>query len=459
MIAVAGQPLIPLGLPHRGGVAAHIAHENTLEAREVAVHSLAHLDDTMAVGQVLGCPVHDGIGIGAVLLGAEVLVEHDCRTQRGSLVVGRRPGVAHGTLHRVAAVIHLSVEHTLRIDIVEQASLAGIYPCCLLEILLLVQGDTQIAGTHSRRAIDTGVGASVALLPYECSVVILRCTTVHAVEVGLGSCQIFGHAGEQIGSHACDAHPGNIVVELIIPAAGNPVACLAGEEVGVEHLKHGGILLVARCLERIKHHLKHLCIAPPAAVAYHITCAGLVVIVSLPLLHHIIAHFGSELILARSTFLHRPGILRRFCLVHCHQREGVAVGCIPLGGECITARGTGIDVVLVGASLHGYKLPAATGSCGCTVLHRHCGTGCHTACARQELACVGIGEHIGVGAGTLQHPSLRVGLRIGPHLGLRTGIEGRILRHDGECTATYTQRLPILQGIGFQRREERRSRQ
>ena len=364
MIAVASQPLIPLGLPHRGGVAAHIAHENALEAREVAVHSLAHLDDTMAVGQVLGCPVHDGIGIGAVLLGAEVLVEHDCRTQRGSLVVGRRPGVAHSTLHRVAAVIHLSVEHTLRIDIVEQASLAGIYPCCLLEILLLAQGDTQIAGTHSRRAIDAGVGASVALLPYECSVVILGCTTVHAVEVGLGSCQVFGHAGEQIGSHACDAHPGNIVVELIIPSAGNPVACLAGEEVGVEHLKHGGILLVARCLERIKHHLKHLCIAPPAAVAYHITCAGLVVIVSLPLLHHIIAHFGSERILARSTFLHRPGILRRFCLVHCHQREGVAVGSIPLGGECITACGTGIDIILVGASLHGYKLPAATGSCG-----------------------------------------------------------------------------------------------
>ena len=110
-----------------------------IEARKVAIDRLTNLDDAIAIGQIFGSPVHDGIGISTILLLAKMFVEHHCGSQTGTLIVRRGPGIAHGSLLRVAAVIDLTIEDSLGIDVIEQTTLTGIDGGCLLEIVFFVK--------------------------------------------------------------------------------------------------------------------------------------------------------------------------------------------------------------------------------------------------------------------------------------------------------------------------------
>ena len=74
MEGILGQPFIPLRMAEGGCIATDIAHENTLEARKVAIDRLTNLDDAIAIGQIFGSPVHDGIGISTILLLAKMFV-------------------------------------------------------------------------------------------------------------------------------------------------------------------------------------------------------------------------------------------------------------------------------------------------------------------------------------------------------------------------------------------------
>ena len=101
VVGIPGQPRVVLGVVQVGSIAAHVAHEYALEARQVARNGLAHLHDVVVVGQVVGRPLHDGIGIVAVLRLAIVVPQHDGGTQASALVVGRRPCVRHLSLLHV----------------------------------------------------------------------------------------------------------------------------------------------------------------------------------------------------------------------------------------------------------------------------------------------------------------------------------------------------------------------
>ena len=430
MEGILGQPFIPLRMAEGGCIATDIAHEDTLEARQVAIDRLTNLDDAIAIGQIFGSPVHDGIGISTILLLAKMFVEHHCGSQTGTLIVRRGPGIAHGSLLRVAAVIDLTIEDSLGIDVIEQTTLTGIDGGCLLEIVFPVQGNAQITGTDGSGTIDTGGGTSVALLPHQCTVGILSSTGIHAIEIALGCGQILGDARQQIGTHTGYAHPGDIIIVLIVSRSTDPVARLTSYEVDIEILKHGGILTVTCGLKGIENHLEHLGITPPATVSYHITCAGLVVIMCFPLLHHVVANLLGERGALRFTLRHLPYELRGIGSGNRHQTERTAVGRHGVGGECIPPGGTGIDDVFILTTLHGHYLPTATRGC-CGTLQdgdrstsRYGGSGC------QNHTCIGIGDIKGGGTGCLQNPPLGTGLRIGPHLCQSSCAQRGVLGHD-----------------------------
>ena len=71
----------------------HMAHEYAFEARQVAILDLTGIDDSVAVAKVAFGPLDDLYGILLILLVAIILIQHTCRAEHRTLVVGRSPFV------------------------------------------------------------------------------------------------------------------------------------------------------------------------------------------------------------------------------------------------------------------------------------------------------------------------------------------------------------------------------
>ena len=139
------------------------------------------------------------------------------------------------------------------------------------------------------------------MLPLQEVVPVAISSSEHSVEVRFGRSPVLRDACQQIGSHASDAHPGDIVVVFVVaaPAFLIPRASVACNEVRIEVFEHSGILLVTSRFECVENYLEHLCIAPPAAVAYNPSGACFLVAARFPFCHHIVA------LVLRELFRHR----------------------------------------------------------------------------------------------------------------------------------------------------------
>ena len=199
------------------------------------------------------------------------------------------------------------------------------------------------------------------MLPLKQVISITVCSCKHAVEICLCRCFVLRQACQQICSDAGDTHPCDIVIVFVIAVDAFliPFAFVASDEVRIEVVEHCCILLVACCLKGIEHNLEHLCVAPPAAVAYDPACAGFLVATCFPLLHHIVA-----LVFCEGFFhgLHNfdgpsdaSGVVI-LCGVYDFQLCGDSIA---LAGKCVSLCCALEDLELIGSAFDGNEVPRA----------------------------------------------------------------------------------------------------
>ena len=102
------------------------------------------------------------------------------------------------------------------------------------------------------------------------------CTVVHARIVVLCKIEIFLRAEVFVSSGTRQHHPGDIVVEFVV----GPVATVAAAEVYDKFVENLFIFKITCSGESIKDDFEHLCVAPPAATAEHMTRRCLMVVLT-----------------------------------------------------------------------------------------------------------------------------------------------------------------------------------
>ena len=125
---------------------------------------------------------------------------------------------------------------------------------------------------------------------------------IHQVKVCLCRTKVLLPTCEQVSPCAGNAHPGNIIVVVVLP----PVGTIAVTEVAEQLVKHGGIAGVSCRFKGIHHNLHHFCIFPPSAFSDDVTHLGRVVILTLPAVHHFIAYGRREACGDGSILRHAP---------------------------------------------------------------------------------------------------------------------------------------------------------
>ena len=233
-----------------------------------------------------------------------------------------------------------------------------------MEVRGVCLGDGEIACTDSCRSVDAGVGAlSAIVLPLQEVVPIAVGSLEHAVEVPLGGSPILCLSCKEISSDAGDTHPSYIVVVFVVAAHALliPGIFVSGNEVRVEVIEHGGILLVACRFEGIEDNLEHFGIAPPSAISDDPSRACLLVGAGLPFLHHVVA-----LVLCEGFFhwLHNFYGPSDACRVEICCGRGVDDGQLGSvghfacsGSQSVLPGGSLEDVVLVCSSFNGNEFP------------------------------------------------------------------------------------------------------
>ena len=89
-------PFHILGLVQIDDKLSHIAHQDAFKTRQIAVHHLTNMDDTVLVTKMLHGVFHDSLCILLVLFVAIMVVKHDGCAQHGALIVGRGPSIVLG---------------------------------------------------------------------------------------------------------------------------------------------------------------------------------------------------------------------------------------------------------------------------------------------------------------------------------------------------------------------------
>ena len=310
------QPVIPLGLVHASGIVTDVTHKDSFEAGEVSCYRLTNLDNSIFIGQVFGCPLHNGICIVLILFVAISVVKHTGGSHGSALIICTGPFVAHLVILRIIRVEDMAVEFST-LQVVQLCPMSGISILGLLIILVITSGHSQITGSHTGRTVHTTVRSRLAHTPDECVVTIGIGTLVHLVKVGFGYRPVFFLSSQKIGSCTGNAHPGYIVI-IIVSA---PVCSVSLAEILVQFVKHGGILYVTCGFIGIQYDFEHFGIAPPATFSNNVTHRSLVVITGLPSLHHFRAHFGSQLVRFGLNNLHLPSDTFRVSALFALQSE------------------------------------------------------------------------------------------------------------------------------------------
>ena len=399
------------------GIFAHIAHEDPLEAAEVAVDGLAHGDDLVRIGEPVARALVDLFSVLHIHGVLRVVVERQSCAEHRALIVGRHPMVVvvlHGAVRLpCAAVGHLAVG-----GVIEQLALAGIDGDSLSEPRLVAGEASEVAGGNRGRAVDARVGAQLvflALLPYEGTEALMG-AVVHALIVVAGIVKILRVAEILICAGTGEHHPCDIVVVLVVA----PVRAVAVDEVDVKLAENIFIFGIAGSGERIKDGLEHLGVAPPAAATEHMAFGGNIVILLDEAVHDGVAHIGVVSFGSLCAFIYGEDALGRVGRGLLHQSEACAL-LVRLHSEAVF--GT------TGRNQHppafrSLERPARED----TAVESLIGSGTGLSAGHtQIIAAVEVAKQVGVVVGALlEHPSLSGHLGVGPHYGFCSGLQAGI---------------------------------